>query len=127
MMPPILREMDVALQPSRAEACTNLPAKEAMACGLPVIVAYNTGMKDLITDDNSISLSRQAPVAGGRSAGTDGWGESSVDEIVEALERVYVDRAWGRELGHRAARWIAENRTWKLHSEQLKEFLLDSV
>jgi glycosyltransferase involved in cell wall biosynthesis len=127
MMPQILREMDVALQPSRAEACTNLPAKEAMACGLPVIVANNTGMKDLITDDNSIPLFRQAPVAGGRGAGTDGWGESSVDEIVEALESVYVDRAWARELGHRAARWIAENRTWKLHCEQLKQFLLDSV
>ncbi len=38
MMPTILREMDVALQPSRAEACTNLPVKEAMACGVPVIV-----------------------------------------------------------------------------------------
>ena len=27
MMPTILREMDVALQPSRAEACTNLPGQ----------------------------------------------------------------------------------------------------
>jgi glycosyltransferase involved in cell wall biosynthesis len=127
MMPPILREMDVAIQPSRAEACTNLPAKEAMACGLPVIIANNTGMKDLITEDNSIPLWRQAPIAGGRSAATEGWGESSVDEMVEALERVYVDRAWARELGARAARWVAENRTWKRHSDQLKQFLLDAV
>lgn len=126
MMPPILREMDVAIQPSRAEACTNLPAKEAMACGLPVIIANNTGMKDLITEDNSIPLWRQAPVPD-EHGGTEGWGESSVDEIVEALERVYVDRAWAHELGTRAARWIAENRTWKLHSEQLKRFLLDSA
>ena len=125
LMPPILREMDVAIQPSRAEACTNLPAKEAMACGLPVIVANNTGMKDLITEHNSIPLWRQAPVPGEHAAGTEGWGESSVDEIVEALERVYVDRAWASELGIRASRWIAENRTWKRHSEQLKQFLLD--
>jgi glycosyltransferase involved in cell wall biosynthesis len=127
MMPPILREMDVAIQPSRAEACTNLPAKEAMACGLPVIIANNTGMKDLITEDNSIPLWRQASVPAGLGAGTEGWGESSVDEIVEALERVYVDRAWAQDLGTRAARWITENRTWKRHSEQLKRFLLDSA
>jgi glycosyltransferase involved in cell wall biosynthesis len=126
MMPSILREMDVALQPSRAEACTILPAKEAMACGLPVIIAHNTGMKDLITEDNSIPLWTQAPVPDTYRS-TEGWGESSVDEIVEALERVYVDRAWGRELGARAARWIAENRTWKSHSKQLKQFLLDSA
>ena len=37
LMPGILREMDVALQPSRAEACTNLPVKEAMACNLRVV------------------------------------------------------------------------------------------
>jgi glycosyltransferase involved in cell wall biosynthesis len=124
MMPTILREMDVAIQPSRAEACTNLPAKEAMACGVPVIIANNTGMKDLVTEDNCVSLVHQRPVPAGRGIGTEDWGESSVDEIVEALERVYVDRAWARSLGSTAARWIAANRTWKLHSEQLKRFLL---
>jgi glycosyltransferase involved in cell wall biosynthesis len=98
-----------------------------MACGLPVIIANNTGMKDLITEDNSIPLWRQASVPAGLGAGTEGWGESSVDEIVEALERVYVDRAWAQDLGTRAARWITENRTWKRHSEQLKRFLLDSA
>ena len=45
LMPAVLREMDCALQPSRAEACTNLPAKEAMACGIPVIVADNTASR----------------------------------------------------------------------------------
>jgi len=125
MMPPILREMDVAIQPSRAEACTNLPAKEAMACGLPVIIANNTGMKDLITEDNCIPLLHQRPVPAGRGICTEGWGDSSVDEIVEAMERVYVDRAWAHSLGSKAAGWIAGNRTWKLHSEQLKRFLLD--
>ena len=59
MMPSILREMDVALQPSRAEACTSLPVKEAMACGVPVIAAFNTGMKDLLDDDNAFVLRSQ--------------------------------------------------------------------
>jgi len=51
MMPTVLREMDVSLQPSRAEACTSLPVKEAMACGIPVIAAVNTGMQDLLNSD----------------------------------------------------------------------------
>ena len=55
LMPTLLREIHVALQPSRAEACTNLPAMEAMACGVPVIVGDNTGMKDLITEDNCVA------------------------------------------------------------------------
>ena len=37
MMPTVLREMDVSLQPSRAEACTSLPVKEAMACDASVV------------------------------------------------------------------------------------------
>jgi glycosyltransferase involved in cell wall biosynthesis len=44
----VLREMDCALQVSRCEACTNLPAKEAMSCGVPVILSDNTGVRDLI-------------------------------------------------------------------------------
>jgi glycosyltransferase involved in cell wall biosynthesis len=123
-MPTILREMDVALQPSRAEACTNLPVKEAMACALPVIIAHNTGMHDLITDDNCIALKHQKPAPGVGAGGTDGWGESDVDEIVCALEDLYMDRERRKKLGHDAARWIAESRTWKDHAKQLKDFVL---
>jgi hypothetical protein len=54
LMPAVLREMDCAIQVSRCEACTNLPAKEAMACGVPVILANNTGTRDLIDTDNCL-------------------------------------------------------------------------
>src|ERR1019366_7537777 len=92
LMPSVLREMDVSLQPSRAEACTNLPVKEAMACGVPVIAAFNTGMKDLLHDDNCIALKKQARIKDQNEASTDGWGESDVDEIVAALEFAYERR-----------------------------------
>lgn len=125
MMPSVLREMDVALQPSRAEACTNLPVMEAMACGIPVIAAYNTGMKDLLTLTNSLPLMRQGPVAGIAGAGTEGWGESDVEEIVAALERVYTQRESCRELGLDAARFLTERRrTWRDHAADLKQFVL---
>ncbi len=125
LMPSILREMDCALAPSRAEACTNLLAKEAMACGVPVILAANTGVKDLIAGGNAMSLTRQQAVRDYPHAGTDGWGESSVEEILEALERLYTDTVLRNKIGAAGAAWIVEEaRTWSNHARQLKSLLL---
>lgn len=125
-LPGILREMDCALQVSRAEACTNLPAKEAMACGIPVVLAANTGVLDLIDDDNCLALREQGAVAPELAGcGVDGWGESRVEDIVEALERLYADSALRRRIGQRGAAWIVERqRTWREHARQLKALVL---
>jgi glycosyltransferase involved in cell wall biosynthesis len=124
MMPSVLREMDCALQPSRCEACTNLPAKEAMASGVPVILANNTGTRDLIDTDNCVSLSKQGSVTGEPGVGTEGWGESSVEEIVAALERLYSDTQERKRIGSRGAGWILEKqRTWRDHAAALKVHL----
>ena len=48
LMPGVLRECDVAVFPNRCEGGTNLVAMEAMACGVPTYVSYNTGQKDLV-------------------------------------------------------------------------------
>src|SRR4029453_9829894 len=107
----VLCDMDCAVFPSRAEACTNLPAKEAMACGIPVILAANTGLKDVIDGDNCISLNKQNPI---HDLGMEQWGESDVDEIVEALERLYADSSYRHRLGRDGAAWIlARGRTWE--------------
>src|SRR5262249_32102656 len=125
LMPMVLREMDCALAVSRAEACTNLPANEAMACGVPVIMAPNTGMLDLVSDGNCIALTHQTPITDFAPSGTEGWGESDVDEIVAALERLYTDTALRRETGKKGADWIiAERRVWAEHAERLKSLVL---
>lgn len=125
LMPSVLREMDVALQPSRAEACTSLPVKEAMACGIPVIAALNTGMLDLLNDENCIPLKGQTTVADHDGAATDGWGESDVDEIVAALEFAYEHREQARQIGTRSREWlIAHGRTWQSHAAELKQWIL---
>ncbi len=125
MMPAVLREMDVALQPSRAEACTNLSVKEAMACGVPVIAAFNTGMKDLLTDENAIVLRQQAEVRDRLPGGTEEWGESDVDEMVAALEFAYEHRERAREIGRRSRTWLIEHgRTWQAHAAELKRWIL---
>lgn len=125
MMPAVLREMDVCLQPSRAEACTNLPVKEAMAAGVPVIAARNTGMLDLLTEANCLPLLRQGPVEAPEGWGVEGWGESEVDEIVAWLEYAYSHRERARERGLAARRWLIDNgRTWSSHARELKSWLL---
>jgi glycosyltransferase involved in cell wall biosynthesis len=124
LMPAVLREMDCALQVSRCEACTNLPAMEAMACGVPVILANNSGMRDLIGSENCIALTSQDRVRGPPDLGTQGWGESRVDEIIEALETLYADTERRRRIGARGAEWILDQRrTWRDHAAALKAHL----
>ncbi len=101
----VVREATVALFPNRCEGGTNLLAMECMASGVPTILSGNTGHLDLIAGDNCYPLRHQgpvpSPVAGYR--GTQGWGESDVAEIVEALERMYDDSAAARQRGRAAA------------------------
>ena len=118
LMPSVLREMDCAVCASRAEGGTNLPIMEAMACGVPVIIPNNTGMRDLIAPGNSIVLQKQAPIKGAEGRGTQGWGDSSVDEIVAALENLYGSSQLRADLGSAAAKFIRE-RTWQRHAERL--------
>jgi glycosyltransferase involved in cell wall biosynthesis len=94
-LPRILREADVALFPSRAEGGTNLPAMEAMACGVPTILSANTGHLDLIELGGCQPLRRQSPSPGAEALG---WCDSDIDEIVAALETVYRDREAAREI-----------------------------
>ncbi len=125
LMPGVLCDMDCAIFPSRAEACTNLPAKEAMACGIPVILAANTGVKDVIDGGNCIALKTQKPILDFTECGTDQWGESDVEEIVQALERLYADSSFRHKTGRDGAAWIvARNRTWANHARQLKSLIM---
>lgn len=121
LMPPILREMDVAVFPNRAEGGTNLVAMECMATGVPTVLSDNTGHLDIIGEDICIALERQQPV--GRAPGyrgTEGWGESDVDEIVEALESLWVDRKVAAEMGLRGAAAMA-TLSWAAQAERLRE------
>lgn len=122
LMPSILREMDCAVCTSRAEGGTNLPIMEAMACGVPVIVPDNTGIRDLIAPGNSIVLQQQKPIRGAPGRGTDGWGDSSVDEIVAALEALYASSELRQTLGAAAARFM-QSRNWQRHAAQLADLI----
>jgi glycosyltransferase involved in cell wall biosynthesis len=127
-MPPILREMDVALFPNRAEGGTNLVAMECMACGVPAILSANTGHLDLIDGDNCYVLADQAPVGGiGAGVGdTAGWGTSSIDEIEATLERAYTDRDDARRRGAAGAATLA-GLTWSRTARAMKSVVVDAL
>jgi glycosyltransferase involved in cell wall biosynthesis len=105
-LPALLREADAALFPNRCEGGTNLVAMEAMACGVPCVLSANTGHLDLIDEARCYPLRGQRPVAD-PTGDREGWGESSVEEIVEALERIHADRAEAKERGRRGAEFMA--------------------
>ncbi len=127
-MPPILREMDVAVFTNRAEGGTNLVAMECMASGIPVILSRNTGHLDLIEDDNCYPLNDQRAAANRwASVGEVAcWGESQVDEVVERLEQVFADRTEAERCGRRAAAMM-KRFTWAETARQMKDVVLGAV
>ncbi len=124
--PGLLREMDLAIFPNRCEGGTNLVAMECMACGVPVALARNTGHLDLITADNCYSLEMQIPMGEVTNRrDLDGWGESSLDELIAAMEAAYGDRADAARRGAAAAKFM-QDWGWPAQVERLvaalKEF-----
>jgi glycosyltransferase involved in cell wall biosynthesis len=124
-LPPVLREMDVALFPNRCEGGTNLVAMECMACGVPAILSKNSGHLDLIEDGACYPLERQGELAGkeGPFGDVPGWGESDIDEIVAALEAAYADRAEARRRGLAGAE-ILKRYSWAETARAMKEIVL---
>ena len=127
-MPPLLREMDVALFPNRCEPGTNLVAMEAMACGVPTILSANSGHLDLIEAQNSYPLTRQAALPGAEAGleGLAGWGESDVEEILAALEAAYADRAEARKRGLKGAGTLAKL-PWSRTAAEMKAAIMPLV
>lgn len=120
---PLLREVDVALLPSRCEGGTNLVAMEAMACGVPVILSRNTGHLDLVAADNCYTLDFQIPMGEVmRRPDLEGWGESSIEEMVSKLEDAYTDRDTARRRGANGAAFM---RDWSWERQVGK--LLDAL
>lgn len=126
MMPAVLRECTMAIFPNRCEGGTNLVAMEAMACGLPTYVSYNTGHKDLVDLLGCPAFRSQGPVARSSSMQTvDDWGESEVDEVLAAMEAVYDNPVGARRSAALIAEKIAQDWTWSRLNEKLLRLVCD--
>ena len=116
----ILREADAAVFTNRCEGGTNLVAMESMACGIPTILSANTGHLDLIHNDICYPLLNQGRVkATAHFSGVEGWGESDVAEVIEALEQIYTNREAAKRRGLAAANFMLDW-TWE---KQVNRFL----
>jgi glycosyltransferase involved in cell wall biosynthesis len=122
-MPAILHEMDCALVASRCEGGTSLVAMEAMACGVPTIVADNTGLRDIVGEKHCIPLRRQTPTEPDAVEGREGWCDSDVDEIVAALECLYTSSERRASIAAAGVDFM-QQRTWADHAERLREVVL---
>ena len=117
LLAPILREADAAIFPNRCEGGTNLVAMEAMACGVPTILSANTGHLDLLRDGAALALTDQRPIPS-----APGWRESSIEEILAALETLYTDRAKARQVGTAGARLLS-GLTWAKTAAEMKRII----
>ena len=73
---------DVLVAPSREDSF-HLPALEAMACGIPVVVSARAGVAELVTPDRD-AIVLQDP--------------TDVDAIVSAIQRIIGDPRFAQEL-----------------------------
>ena len=104
----VLRSIDLALFPDRCVANPNRLAMSALACGVPTVLSANTGHLDLIQHNLGYALQFQRSVTPRDPIGTEGWGESDAEEILETLERIYTDRQEAQQRGSDRGGFLAE-------------------
>ena len=117
--PDVYATIDAAVFTNRCEGGTNLVAMECLACGVPTILSANTGHLDLAGDSHCYPLTKQSrPRPDPRVSGTDEWGESDVEEVVEHLERIYQQPAEAERRGAEAVQFM-QSWTWKARYQEL--------
>ncbi|MEA3332400.1 MAG: glycosyltransferase family 4 protein [Pseudomonadota bacterium] len=122
-MAPVMREADVALFPNRGEGGTNLVAMEALACGIPTILAANSGQLDFADANICYPIKEQGKVkATTNMPGVEGWGESSIEEIVETLEEIYDNPNLAQQRARQATKHM-QDFTWKNQVDKLLQKL----
>ena len=125
-MPELYSQASVAVFASRCEGGTNMMAMEAMASGVPCILSANTGHLDLMTEDNCYPLLEQTQLTTQNLTGKEDWRGSNVDELVDALERVYQDRDEANMRSAQGAKFMGDW-TWEKRTEPLIERIHQTI
>jgi glycosyltransferase involved in cell wall biosynthesis len=118
-----LRELysktDIGLFPNRCEGGTNLVLMEYMACGKPVIASYNSGHKDILTENNSILLKemKKYELFSDEQLVAD-WEEPLLEEIINAIEFAYHNKNKLQDTGKTAGEDL-KKLTWEKTADSL--------
>ena len=115
---------DIGLFPNRCEGGTNLVLMEYMACGKPVIASFNSGHKDILTEDNSLQLKdmHEFKLFDDNKNLIADWEEPDIDEIISKLEYAYYNRDVIKKVGINAAEFM-KNYTWRHSAESLLTYI----
>ncbi|MDP4176468.1 MAG: glycosyltransferase family 4 protein, partial [Bacteroidota bacterium] len=115
---------DIGLFPNRCEGGTNLVLMEFMACGKPVIASFNSGHKDVLTEQNSLPLKHMNAFKLNDNNGSliADWNEPDLDEIVSKLEFAYYNRDRIKEIGRTAGENM-KSFTWSHTADNLVKIL----
>lgn len=117
-----LKRVDCMVFPSRGEGF-GIPPLEAMATGLPTIIADNTGMSDYANPAYNIAIptDRLSPAQRYPTKWGDvgNWYEPSYTELKAAMKHVYENQAEAFEMGKAASQWVRDNWTYKNTAEKL--------
>jgi glycosyltransferase involved in cell wall biosynthesis len=117
-----------AVFPTRAEGI-GLPIVEAMACGVPTIASFNSGVTEFATDKNAILLKNLKempvydpvffPVSGENGV----WNTPTEEELIEKMLWVYNNYGEASKIGDFAEKDLRDNYSWSLAAEKFKEIM----
>ena len=111
---------DLGLFPNRCEGGTNLVLMEYMACGKPVAAAYNSGQKDVLTDQNSIMIEgmKEINLFDKENTHVARWFDPDLDEVIAKIEMAYHNRTELERVGNSAGNSML-NYSWQNSAESL--------
>lgn len=112
---------DCFVFPSKGEGW-GLPPREAAACGLPVITTNWAGLREGI-EHWAIPLNQHQMMRSMMPSQGGEWPVPSIDELVEKMRWVYLNRDEARANALKAAAWLRENQTWGHAAKALFELV----
>lgn len=130
-VPQLYAAADCFVLPTRGEGW-NMPAMEAMACGLPVISTRWSAHLDFMNADNSylVDIEGLEPIPRfgiANDAVYDGayWARPSVAHLKRLMRQVYENRDAARAVGMRASGYVRERFSWDSSTGKMYERLLE--
>ena len=116
-LPGLYTACDCLVMPYRGEGF-GLPALEAMACGLPLIVTAGGATDDFVRDEFAWRIPAEKKIFGQEVSGLKlthpGWLlEPNLAALGEAMRRALASPAEARERGQLAGRHARQNWSWK--------------
>jgi glycosyltransferase involved in cell wall biosynthesis len=119
-----LEDADCMVFPTRGEGF-GIPPLEAMATGLPTIIADNTGMSDYANPDYNLAVPTKSIVPAQRYPQKWGdvgnWYDPDYDDLKAKMKWVYENQPEAKAMGIRASKWVHDNWTYDNTAVKLVE------